>query len=129
MLFVADRIPPELRKVVEFMNVQMRPAEVLAVELRQYQGGGLRTPSSIMAVGLTGYGNGLYLLDRHGKPVRNGVLSPDLRAREIVARWRASGLEDAAIPLTYQRQWPGKPAPLLAWPDLNSKLGFALATY
>ena len=35
MLFVADRIPPELRKVVEFLNLQMRPAEVLAVELRQ----------------------------------------------------------------------------------------------
>lgn len=43
MLFIADRIPPELRKVVEFLNVQMRPAEVLAVELRQYQGQGLRT--------------------------------------------------------------------------------------
>jgi hypothetical protein len=43
MLFVADYIPPELRKVVEFLNAQMRPAEVLAVELRQYQGQGLRT--------------------------------------------------------------------------------------
>ena len=29
--------------MVEFLNVQMRPAEVLAVELRQYQGQGLRT--------------------------------------------------------------------------------------
>jgi hypothetical protein len=48
MLFVANRIPPELRKVVEFMNVQMRPAEVLAVELRQYQGGGLRTLAPIV---------------------------------------------------------------------------------
>jgi hypothetical protein len=48
MLFVADRIPPELRKVVEFMNVQMRPAEVLAVELRQYQGGGLRTLAAMV---------------------------------------------------------------------------------
>jgi hypothetical protein len=48
MLFVADRIPPELRKVVEFMNVQMRPTEVLAVELRQYQGGGLRTLAPIV---------------------------------------------------------------------------------
>jgi hypothetical protein len=48
MLFVADRIPAELRKVVEFMNVQMRPAEVLAVELRQYQGGGLRTLAPIV---------------------------------------------------------------------------------
>ena len=48
MLFVADRVPPELRKVVEFMNVQMSPAEVLAVELRQYQGGGLRTLAPIV---------------------------------------------------------------------------------
>jgi hypothetical protein len=43
MLFVADRIPAELRAVVEFLNAQMRPAEVLAIELRQYQGQGLRT--------------------------------------------------------------------------------------
>ena len=45
MLFVADRLPSELRKVVEFMNVQMRPAEVLAVELRR---GGLRTLAPIV---------------------------------------------------------------------------------
>ena len=43
------------------------------------------------------------------------MLSADLRAQEIVARWRESGLEDATIPLTHQRQWPGKPAPLIAW--------------
>ena len=48
MLFVADRIPPELRKVVEFLNAQMRPAEVLAVELRMFQGGGLRTLAPIL---------------------------------------------------------------------------------
>src|SRR4051812_46642611 len=43
MVFVADVIPAELRRVVEFLNVQMRPAEVLAVEIRQYLGGGIRT--------------------------------------------------------------------------------------
>ena len=43
LLFVADRIPPELRRVVEFLNRQMQPAEVLAVELRQYEGQGLKT--------------------------------------------------------------------------------------
>ena len=48
MLFVADRIRPELRKVVEFLNAQMRPAEVLAVELRQFHGGGLRTLAPIV---------------------------------------------------------------------------------
>lgn len=43
MLFVADVIPPELRKIVEFLNRQMDPAEVLALELMQYEGEGLRT--------------------------------------------------------------------------------------
>src|SRR5690242_5075326 len=43
MLFVADRVPSELRRIVEFLNEQMDPAEVLALELRQYAGQGLKT--------------------------------------------------------------------------------------
>lgn len=44
MVFLADVIPPELRRIVEFLNGQMDPAEVLAVEVRQYTGdSGLRT--------------------------------------------------------------------------------------
>jgi hypothetical protein len=43
LLFVADEIPPELRRVVEFLNQQMDPAEVLAIEVRQYVGQGLKT--------------------------------------------------------------------------------------
>jgi hypothetical protein len=43
MLFVADQIPPELRRIVEFLNQQMDPAEVLALELRQFEGEGLKT--------------------------------------------------------------------------------------
>jgi hypothetical protein len=43
LVFVADTIPPELRRVVEFLNEQMDPAEVLAIEVRQYLAGGLRT--------------------------------------------------------------------------------------
>lgn len=38
LLFVADEIPKELRRIVEFLNEQMRPAEVLAVQLTNYQG-------------------------------------------------------------------------------------------
>ncbi len=36
LLFVADLIPPELRRIVEFLQRQMNPAEVLAVEVRQF---------------------------------------------------------------------------------------------
>jgi hypothetical protein len=40
LVFVADEIPQELRRVVEFLNGQMDPAEVLAVEVKQYIGEG-----------------------------------------------------------------------------------------
>jgi hypothetical protein len=43
MVFVADFIPPELRRIVEFLNGQMDPAEILAVEIKQFVGQGLRT--------------------------------------------------------------------------------------
>ena len=40
MLFVADALPTELVRIIEFLNEQMNPAEVLGVELHQYVGGG-----------------------------------------------------------------------------------------
>ena len=43
MVFVADIIPPELQRIVEFLNAQMARAEVVAVEIRQYVGQGLKT--------------------------------------------------------------------------------------
>jgi hypothetical protein len=44
MLFVADRIPKELARIVEFLNEQMRPAEVLAIEVEQFTSAtGMRT--------------------------------------------------------------------------------------
>jgi hypothetical protein len=38
LLFVADVIPRELRRIVEFLNRQMNPVEVLALELKHYVG-------------------------------------------------------------------------------------------
>jgi L-xylulokinase len=76
-------------------------------------------PASIAAVGLTGYGNGLFLIDRDGRPVRNAILSPDQRARAILARWRAEGAEARSVQLTYNSQFPGKPLPLIAWLDAH----------
>lgn len=36
LVFVADIIPDELQRIVEFLNTQMSPAEVFAVEVKQY---------------------------------------------------------------------------------------------
>ncbi len=43
LVFVADEIPPELRRVIEFLNEQMRPADVIGIEVKQYVGEELRT--------------------------------------------------------------------------------------
>ena len=40
MVFVADHLPPELVRVIEFLNEQMSPAEVLGVEVPQFVGEG-----------------------------------------------------------------------------------------
>jgi hypothetical protein len=43
LLFVADHIPTELRRIIEFLNDQMERTEVLAIEIRQYVGEGVRS--------------------------------------------------------------------------------------
>ncbi|WP_442485145.1 hypothetical protein [Aeoliella sp. SH292] len=43
MLIVADEIPKELQRIIEFLNEQLDPAEILAVEIRHFVGQGLKT--------------------------------------------------------------------------------------
>lgn len=43
LVFAADVIPAELQRVVEFLNEQMDPTEVLALEIRRYAGQGFQT--------------------------------------------------------------------------------------
>ena len=55
-------------------------------------------PDKIAAVACTGHGNGLYLVDAEGRPVRNAIFSADARAREYVERWTAEGIDRAVRP-------------------------------
>jgi len=41
MVFVADVIPKELRRIIEFLNEQMDPAEVIGIEIKQFVGEGI----------------------------------------------------------------------------------------
>jgi hypothetical protein len=43
LVFVADVIPPELQRIVEFLNENLVRTEVLAVEVKQYVGQGRQT--------------------------------------------------------------------------------------
>ncbi|HVN53299.1 MAG TPA: FGGY-family carbohydrate kinase [Anaerolineaceae bacterium] len=76
-------------------------------------------PQEIAGVGCTGHGNGLYLLDQQGRPLRNGIQSMDSRAAGIVAEWSRRGLHAAVFPYTIQSFWPAQPNALLAWIKQN----------
>ncbi|MHB1467456.1 MAG: DUF4268 domain-containing protein [Thermoleophilia bacterium] len=43
LVFLADAIPSELKRIVEFLNSVTDPTEVLAIELRQFVGEGIKT--------------------------------------------------------------------------------------
>ena len=53
LVFVADKIPTELKRIVEFLNAQMNPAEVLAVEVKQFVGANNLKTMVPQVVGLT----------------------------------------------------------------------------
>jgi hypothetical protein len=52
LVFVADVIPSELKRVIEFLNEQMNPAEVVGIEVKQFAGGTFRTLAARM-IGVT----------------------------------------------------------------------------
>jgi hypothetical protein len=103
LLFVADSIPPELRRIVEFLNEQIDPAEVLALELRQFEGQGMRTIVPFL------YGQTQEAQDKKkiGTPARNDWSEEEVLAKiankqgdgmgkvakEIVFWFRKSGAE------------------------------------
>jgi len=69
----------------------------------------------VAAVGLCGHNDGVYPVDAAGEPVRAAILATDSRAREYVARYRADGTADKALPLTGQSPFAGSPASVCAW--------------
>jgi L-xylulokinase len=89
-------------------------------------------PRDVLAVGNSGHGNGLYVLDREGRAFRPSIASMDGRAPEIVEEWmRPGGVRDQAFPYTLQSCWAGQPSVLLAWlkrhePDGYRRIGKVL---
>lgn len=68
----------------------------------------------IIVVGSTGHGNGLYLLDKSGEPLR-GIQSLDSRAHLINEIWNQDQLQEQTYPRTFQKFWPAQSNSLLVW--------------
>jgi L-xylulokinase len=76
-------------------------------------------PEEIAGIGNTGHGNGVYLLDKQGCPLRNGIQSMDSRAADVVTEWNRRNLHAQVFPFTTQSFWPAQPNALLAWLKKN----------
>ena len=72
-------------------------------------------PEEIAGIGNTGHGNGVYLLDKQGRPLRNGIQSMDSRAADVVTDWNQRNLHAQVFPFTIQSFWPAQPNALLVW--------------
>jgi L-xylulokinase len=88
-------------------------------------------PQQIIGVGTTGHGNGIYLLDKQGRPLYPGIASLDTRATGIIDDWNEQDLHSRAFPYTLQAFWPAQPNALLAWfkqnePDIYKQVGAVL---
>jgi L-xylulokinase len=69
----------------------------------------------IVCVACTGHGNGLYLIDEKGRPVRNAIMSTDNRAKYYSDKWFFEGVGKKVRPKTMQSIWSAQPNTLLAW--------------
>lgn len=83
----------------------------------------------IAGVSFSGHGKGLYMVDKAGKPVYNGILSTDTRAWKFVKKWEKDGTKEKVYEKTFQDILVCQPVSILAWfqqekPEILSKVQY-----
>ena len=77
-------------------------------------------PEQIAALGCSGHGNGVYLLDKQRQPLK-AIQSLDSRATDLVDEWQRQGLGEQIYDYNLQGIWPAQTAMLLAWLKRNDR--------
>ncbi|TQK50739.1 L-xylulokinase [Streptomyces sp. SLBN-118] len=70
---------------------------------------------AVAAVGMTGHGDGLYPVDREGRPVRAAIVAMDTRAKPVLDAWQDTPVWSRALALSGTVPFAGSPAALLVW--------------
>lgn len=116
LLFVADTLPPELRRIIEFLNEQMSPADVLGIEISNYEGQGLRALVP-RVVGLTEAAKEHKRQVVPSMPIEElwSVAAPEVvEARRLLDDWAVRvGLDQRDLSKSRRYAWPGAPRSLL----------------
>ena len=69
----------------------------------------------LAGIGITSTGDGTWIIDRDGNPVRNGILWCDGRASNVVERWHSRGVAEAAFEICGTSVFTGSQCAQLAW--------------
>jgi sugar (pentulose or hexulose) kinase len=69
----------------------------------------------LAGIGITSTGDGTWIIDREGSPVRNGILWCDGRASNVIETWHSQGVAEAAFDICGTSVFTGSQAAQLAW--------------
>jgi L-xylulokinase len=69
----------------------------------------------IKAIGISGHGKGMYLLDKEGNPIYNGIVSTDNRAVDYQILYNKNGVADKVYETNFQKVLACHPVCLLKW--------------
>ncbi|TDT50341.1 FGGY-family carbohydrate kinase [Fonticella tunisiensis] len=88
------------------------------------------SPDDIVAIGLTAQGDGCWMIDKDGNPVRNAILWSDGRAADLINQWQKEGICDKAYNICGSSLFPGAQGAILRWlkdnePHNASKIAYA----
>ncbi len=84
---------------------------------------------SIIGIGITAQGDGMWMIDENGEPVRNGCCFCDGRAAEFVDEWVAHGVADQLIELTGTRVFTGNQNGIVRWMEKYEPTSLEKAAY
>ena len=110
LLFVADEIPTELRRIIEFLNEQMPRIEVLGIEIRQYERDGTR----VLVPRVLGQ-------TAQAEDQKQKRASRSWKAAEILERFDSSGSFDALAAMQKLLAWADTQPNVLVEPGTGSK--------
>ena len=85
--------------------------------------------SRVVGLGITAQGDGLWMIDKNGNPVRNGACFCDGRAGAIVDEWVKDGTSDKLFELTGTRIFSGNQNGIVKWMEKNAKEDLDKASY
>lgn len=88
--------------------------------------------AEIAGVAVSGHGKGLYIVDKGGNPVYNGIVSTDTRAHAEEKMFNAEDTAKKIFQMNFQKILSCQPVCLLRWfkdnlPEIYNKIGWILS--